>query len=46
MLGEEELVKLFPDFADLVQEDGIHPNDKGVGRMADIISEQLLNQKK
>ena len=41
-----DLHTLFANSSDLILEDGIHPNDKGAGRMADIISEQLMNQKK
>ncbi len=36
-----DLHTLFADGADLVQPDGIHPNDKGVKRMAEIIAEEL-----
>ena len=36
-----DLHTLFSNSADMVQEDGIHPNQKGVGRMADIVFEQL-----
>ena len=37
-----DLHTLFADGQDLVQPDGIHPNEKGVKRMADIIAEKLL----
>ena len=36
-----DLHTLFADGADMVQPDGIHPNEKGVQRMADIIAEEL-----
>ena len=41
-----DLHTLFANSEDLVLPDGIHPNGKGAERMADIISEQLMNQKK
>ena len=37
-----DLHTLFADGAALVQPDGIHPNEKGVQRMADIIGDALL----
>ncbi len=36
-----DLHTLFADGADLVQPDGIHPNEKGVQRMAEIIAQEL-----
>jgi lysophospholipase L1-like esterase len=36
-----DLHTLFADGANLVQPDGIHPNERGVQRMADIIGEAL-----
>ena len=36
-----DLHSLFTDGADLVQQDGIHPNGKGAQRLADIIAEEL-----
>ena len=37
-----DLHTLFADGQDMVQPDGIHPNEKGVKRMAEIIAEKLL----
>jgi lysophospholipase L1-like esterase len=37
-----DLHTLFSNASDLIQPDGIHPNDKGVQRLADIIAEQIL----
>jgi hypothetical protein len=37
-----DLHTLFSDASNLIQPDGIHPNDKGVQRLADIIAEQIL----
>ena len=39
-----DLHALFGTDAELVQSDGIHPNEKGVQRMADIISKELTKQ--
>ncbi len=39
-----DLHTLFADSADLVQPDGIHPNGKGVQRMAEIIANELTGQ--
>ena len=36
-----DLHTLFADGADLVQPDGIHPNEKGVQRLAEIIAQEL-----
>ena len=36
-----DLHTLFTDAGSLLQDDGIHPNDKGVRRMAEIISEAI-----
>ncbi|MBQ6202667.1 MAG: alpha/beta hydrolase fold domain-containing protein [Prevotella sp.] len=36
-----DLHTLFAESADLVQPDGIHPNDKGAQKMADIIAREL-----
>ncbi|MBP5345971.1 MAG: alpha/beta hydrolase fold domain-containing protein [Bacteroidales bacterium] len=38
-----DLHTLFFNASDLIQPDGIHPNDKGVQRLADIIAEQILH---
>ena len=38
-----DLHTLFANDSDKVQQDGIHPNDKGVRRMADIIADVLKN---
>ncbi len=38
-----DLHTLFSNASDLIQPDGIHPNDKGVQRLADIIAEQILH---
>ena len=39
-----DLHTLFADKSDLVQSDGIHPNEKGVKRMAEIIAETLKKE--
>ena len=39
-----DLHTLFADKSDLVQSDGIHPNEKGVKRMAEIIAEILKKE--
>ena len=39
-----DLHTLFADKPDLVQSDGIHPNEKGVKRMAEIIAETLKKE--
>ena len=39
-----DLHTLFADKFDLVQSDGIHPNEKGVKRMAEIIAETLKKE--
>ncbi len=39
-----DLHTLFADKSDLVQSDGIHPNEKGVKRMAEIIAERLKKE--
>jgi acetyl esterase/lipase len=39
-----DLHTLFADAADLVQPDGIHPNEKGAQRMSEIIFEKLSKQ--
>jgi lysophospholipase L1-like esterase len=36
-----DLHTLFAESADLLQPDGIHPNGKGVQRMAEIIAQEL-----
>ena len=36
-----DLHSLFAESADLVQPDGIHPNDKGVQRLAEIIAKEI-----
>ena len=38
-----DLHTLFADDADKVQNDGIHPNDKGVAKMAEIIADEIKN---
>ena len=39
-----DLHTLFANDSDKVQDDGIHPNDKGVRRMADIIADAIKKQ--
>ena len=39
-----DLHTLFADKSDLVQSDGIHPNEKGVKRMAEIIAETMKKE--
>lgn len=39
-----DLHTLFADKSDLVQSDGIHPNEKGVKRMAEIMAETLKKE--
>ena len=38
-----DLHTLFAEDGDNVQEDGIHPNDKGVAKMAEIIADEIKN---
>ena len=38
-----DLHTLFAEDADKVQNDGIHPNDKGVAKMAEIIADEIKN---
>lgn len=39
-----DLHSLFADDADKLQADGIHPNDKGVQKMAEVISDMLKSK--
>ncbi len=39
-----DLHKMFENRADLVQPDGIHPNEKGVERLAEIIAHELTHK--